>query len=84
MIYMALSALFYSVMAFVLKLLYMHSAINAYEVTYWQNIIAVIINYIWLRILQRDPFQVPQGLRYTLILRNFTGFIGITFYYLAI
>lgn len=84
MVYMAIAALFYSVQAFLMKMLYIKSTIAAYEVTYWQNMLMVIIIYIWMRILKRDPFAVPQGLRYTLILRNFTGFIGITGYYLAI
>lgn len=35
MIYMAISAVFYSTMAFLLKMLYLHSSITAYEVTYW-------------------------------------------------
>jgi drug/metabolite transporter (DMT)-like permease len=84
MIYMAISAVFYSLMAFLLKLLYLHSTITAYEVTYWQSIIMVFVNYIWMRALKRDPFNVPEGLRYTLILRNIAGFLGITGYYLAI
>lgn len=84
MIYMVISACFYSLMAFLLKMLYLNSTITAYEVTYWQNILMVAFNYIWMRALNRDPFAVPQGLRYTLILRNLAGFIGITGYYLAI
>lgn len=84
MFYMAISALCYSMLAFLLKMLYLHSKVTAYEVTYWQNIVMVVMNYTWMRAIKRDPFQVPQGLRYTLILRNFTGFIGITGYYLAI
>ena len=37
-----------------------------------------------MKILRKDPYAVPKGLRITLILRNITGFIGITGYYLAI
>ena len=81
---MAIAALFYSTLAFLLKALYIKSTINAFEVTYFQNILMVIMNYVWMRAIHRDPFTVPRGLRITLILRNFTGFIGITGYYLAI
>jgi hypothetical protein len=35
MIYMGISAIFSSLMAFILKMLYIHSDITAYEVTYW-------------------------------------------------
>ncbi len=56
MIYMAIAAVFYSLMAFLLKLLYLHSTITAYEVTYWQSIFMVFANYIWMKALKRDPF----------------------------
>lgn len=81
---MAIAALCYSLQAFLMKMLYLRSTIGAYEVTYWQNILMVLIIYLWMRILKRDPFAVPQGLRYTLITRNLTGFVGITGYYLAL
>src|SRR3569833_2701731 len=72
MLYMAIAALFYSTLAFLLKALYIKSTINAFEVTYFQNILMVIMNYVWMRAKHRDPFTVPRGLRITLILRNFT------------
>mmetsp|Transcript_35083 Transcript_35083/g.26196 ORF Transcript_35083/g.26196 Transcript_35083/m.26196 type:complete len:138 (+) Transcript_35083:133-546(+) len=85
MVYMSIAALSYSLNAFFLKLLYLHSdGITAYEVTYWQNILMIVLNFGWMKLVEKDPFQVPQGLRYTLILRSFTGFIGITGFYLAI
>lgn len=52
--YMAISACSFSMMAFVLKKLYMNSNISAYEVTYWQNIILVILYYGMLRSLKQD------------------------------
>ena len=84
MIYMGISALFFSVMALLLKILYQHSLITAYEITYWQSLFMTIVQYGMMRGLKKDPYAVPQGLRMTLILRNITGFIGITGYYLAI
>lgn len=35
MIYMLISACFFSLMAFFLKLLYLNSNVSTYEVTYW-------------------------------------------------
>lgn len=35
MIYMLISAIFFSLMAFVLKMLYLNSNVSTYEVTYW-------------------------------------------------
>lgn len=35
MLYMLISAIFYTLMAFFLKLLYLNSPIGTYEVTYW-------------------------------------------------
>ena len=84
MVYMAIAAVNFSLMAFFMKMLFLNSEITAYEVTYWQNLMTIFFNYIWIRMIDRDPFQVPQGLRYTLILRSFTGFLGITGYYLAL
>ena len=44
-LYMLVSAAFFSLMAFILKLLYLHSDINTYEVTYWQSLVIGILNF---------------------------------------
>jgi len=51
-LYMALSAAAFAIMSFLLKLLYLRSNISAYEVTYWQNIILIILNYGMMRSLR--------------------------------
>ena len=51
-LYMVISAFSFSMMAFILKKLYLNSNISAYEVTYWQNIILVILYYGMLRSLR--------------------------------
>mmetsp|Transcript_12887 Transcript_12887/g.12780 ORF Transcript_12887/g.12780 Transcript_12887/m.12780 type:complete len:88 (+) Transcript_12887:146-409(+) len=84
MVYMAISAASYSLNAFFLKILYLNSSITAYEVSYQLNILIIVLNFAWMKLVERDPFQVPQGLRYTLIMRSFTGFLGTTGFYLAI
>jgi hypothetical protein len=43
MIYMAISAFFFSIMALLLKILYSHSLITAYEITYWQNLLMTVV-----------------------------------------
>lgn len=45
MLYMLVAAMFFSLMAFILKLLYLHSDINTYEVSYWQSMIMGILNF---------------------------------------
>lgn len=45
MFYMVISAIFYTLMAFLLKLLYRGSEISAYEVTYFQGIFMAIMNF---------------------------------------
>ena len=45
MMYMMISALSFSLMAFMLKLLFIHSTVTTYEVTYWQAIILIFFNY---------------------------------------
>ena len=59
MIYMAISALFFSIMALLLKVLYTYSEITAYEVTYWQNLLMTIAQYLMMRLVKKDPYAVP-------------------------
>lgn len=82
--YMMISAFSFSMVAFILKSLYMHSNISAYEVTYWQNIMLIVLYYGMLRSLRQDLFKVPEDLRISLIWLGFLGFMGITGYYLAL
>jgi drug/metabolite transporter (DMT)-like permease len=84
MIYMLISSACFSLMAFVLKVLYNHSDINTYEVTYWQSIMMAIMNFSLFKAYQKDHMQVPQHLRVTLILRSMAAFFGTTGFYLAL
>lgn len=84
MVYMAISALSYCLQAFILKILYLNSNVTAYEVTYWQSMIVIVFEYTMIRSLKKDHFKVPADLRSTFILRNITGFLGTTGYFLAI
>lgn len=81
---MVISAFSFSMMAFVLKKLYLNSNISAYEVTYWQNIILIVLYYGMLRSLRQDFLKVPDDLRTSLIWLGFLGFMGISSYYLAL
>jgi drug/metabolite transporter (DMT)-like permease len=84
MVYMLISALFFSVMAFILKLLYLNSDINTYEVTYWQAILMGILNFILFKTYAKDHLSVPENLRVTLVLRSMAAFFGTTGFYLAL
>ena len=37
-----------------------------------------------IRWTKKDIYKVPDGLRITFVLRNITGFLGITLYFVAI
>ena len=59
MIYMFISALFVSLMAFLLKLLYLNSNCSTYEVTYWQSIIMMVLNFSLFKVYSKDHMLVP-------------------------
>ena len=84
MLYMLISAIFFSIMSFILKLLYLHSEINTYEVTYWQSMMMMIFNFGMFKAFGQDHLKVPDKMRVTLILRSITSFLGLSLYYLAI
>ena len=84
MVYMFISALFFSLMAFVLKLLYNHSDVNTYEVTYWMSIMMGLLNYALFKAYSQDHLKVPENMRTTLILRSVYAFFGTTGFYLAL
>jgi drug/metabolite transporter (DMT)-like permease len=81
---MLISSLFFSMMAFLLKLLYINSEVTTYEVTYWQSLIMIFLNMVLFRVYKKDHMEVPKGLRNTIILRGFTGFVGMSGFYLAL
>jgi drug/metabolite transporter (DMT)-like permease len=84
MIYMLISACFFSLMAFFLKLLYLNSSVSTYEVTYWQSIFMMTLNFMLFKVYKKDHLQVPMNMRATLNLRAIFGFFGMTGYYLAL
>ncbi len=61
MIYMLISAMFFSLMAFLLKLLYLNSHCSTYEVTYWQSIIMMVLNFSLFKVYSKDHLLVPQA-----------------------
>jgi len=84
MIYMLISSIAASLMAFILKELYLYSNVTAFEVTYWQSMIIIIVEYIMLKWSKKDQFKVPDDIRSTFILRCFSGFLGTLGYFMAI
>jgi drug/metabolite transporter (DMT)-like permease len=84
MIYMMISSICYCLQAFILKLLFNNSNVLAYEVTYWQSMIIIVFEYSMIRSLKKDHFKIPENMRNTFILRNITGFVGTTSYFVAI
>lgn len=84
MIYMAISSLAYTLMAFLLKLLYIKSSVSTFEVTYWQSIMMAFLNFFLFKAYTQDHLKVPMNMRRTLVLRSIFGFFGMTGYYLAL
>ena len=84
MMYMLLSAIFYTLMAFFLKMLYLHSDINTYEVTYWQAIVIGLFNFVMFKAAKKDHLLVRDDMRGTLIIRSICAFIGLSGFYLAL
>ena len=82
--YMLLSAIFYTLMAFFLKMLYLHSDINTYEVTYWQAIVIGLLNFVMFKAAKKDHLLVRDDMRGTLIIRSICAFIGLSGFYLAL
>lgn len=81
---MLISACFFSLMAFFLKLLYLNSYIGTYEVTYWQSMFMMCLNFGLFKVYAKDHLTVPVNMRTTLVWRAITGFLGMTGYYLAL
>lgn len=84
MIYMAISSAAFSLMAFLLKMLYLKSSVSTFEVTYWQSIMMGFLNFTLFKVYTKDHMQVPRHLRTTLVLRSMFGFFGMVGYYLAL
>lgn len=84
MMYMFISAFFFTVSAFGLKMLYLNSDINTYEFTYWNSIVIGILNLIMFKSYDRDHLLVRDDIRTTLILRSICAFLGATGFYLAL
>ena len=81
---MAISSAAYTMMAFLLKLLYMKSSVSTFEVTYWQSVMMATLNFILFKAYNQDHLKVPMHMRSTLVLRSIFGFFGMTGYYLAL
>ena len=84
MIYMAISSACFSLMAFLLKLLFIKSDVSTFEVTYWQSIMMGVLNFSLFKAYGQDHLKVPQAYRSTLILRSIFAFLGMVGYYLAL
>jgi drug/metabolite transporter (DMT)-like permease len=82
--YMAISALCMTLVAFVLKILYLNSDVNTYEFTYWSSIIMAIFNFSLFKSAGRDHLLVRDDLRVTLIVRSVCAFLGASGFFLAL
>jgi drug/metabolite transporter (DMT)-like permease len=82
--YMLVAAIFFTLMAFLLKLLYIKSEISTYEVTYIQAIIMAVMNFGLFKAAGKDHLLVRDDMRATLILRSVCGFLGLSGFYLAL
>lgn len=84
MFYMLLSALCFTVTAFLLKLMYLNSNISTYEFTYWNSIVIGILNLALVKYNHRDHLLVRVDMRTTLVWRSMSAFIGLSGFYLAV
>ena len=84
MIYMLISAVFFSFMAFLLKTLYINSNISTFEVTYWQSLMMGAFNFSLFKLYSKDHLDVPYNQRSVLMLRSVFAFLGMIGYYLAL
>lgn len=82
--YMGISAICYTLVAFLLKVLYLNSDVNTYEFTYWSSIIMALFNFSLFKSAGRDHLLVRDDLRVTLIIRSVCAFLGATGFYLAL
>ena len=84
MMYMLISAGFYTLTAFLLKLLYLNSDISTYEFTYWQSMIMIVMNLVSFKQAGKDHLLVRDDMRVTIIVRSVCAFLGVTGFYLAL
>ena len=83
-IYMSISAVLYTLMAFLLKVLYLNTAISTYEFTYFQSLVMVLLNFASFKTYGKDHLLVRDDMRTTLVVRSIFAFIGATGFYLAL
>ena len=84
MVYMFISAAFFTASAALLKFLYLNSDISTYEFTYWQSIVIGILNLFLFKTYQKDHMLVRDDMRSTLVIRSILAFLGSTGFYLAL
>ncbi len=84
MSYMLVSAIFFSLTAWRLKVLYMESDINSYEFTYWQSIVMALLNLGMFKAYDKDHLLVREDMRVTLVLRSAAAFLGVSLFFLAL
>lgn len=82
--YMFISTIFYTLMAFFLKLMFIKSYITTYEFTYFQAIVMVVLNFGMFKAYGKDHLLVRDDMRSTLVSRSIAGFLGVTGFYLAL
>jgi hypothetical protein len=81
---MFISAAFFTASAALLKYLYLNSAINTYEFTYWQSLVMAALNLFLFKTFNKDHMLVRDDMRTTLIIRSIAAFLGSTGFFLAI
>ena len=84
MMYMLISAIFYTLLAFLLKMLYINSDISTYEITYFQAMVMGLLNLGLFKAYDKDQLLVREDMRVTLVLRSVSAFLGVSGFYLAL
>ena len=81
---MLISAIFYTLLAFLLKMLYINSDISTYEITYFQAMVMGLLNLGLFKAYDKDQLLVREDMRVTLVLRSVSAFLGVSGFYLAL
>lgn len=64
-------------MKFLVKYLYVETVMNSFEVGYWRAFIALLINIMYIYCHGINFFSIPRNNVKYLLVRGFTGFVGL-------
>ena len=74
---MMLASLCSTGMKFLVKYLYVTSIMNSFEVAYWRAFVALLINIMYVYCHGINLFNIPRSNIKYLLIRGFTGFVGL-------